>query len=382
MLTRGKRRATQKSTSKSTSKGASSKGSGPPASKRARTVQNNIGSSHPSQLERQPLPVQAPVPGTCQASSMSSAAVIPALTKAISNAVIQGLTEAGIISNTSVNIGDGAATTIPIASVQESVADVVEDLTGEGHDNLNPTSLNTLGSLDANNRPRQVHKLISVPLASRVSEKIQAKIWANEYVELGSLCVSIPSDPKYNFTVNTSAKSSQPVFSLEPVQNSKRINSIDQWTSAFQIFVAVYTVRFPDMAPALMKYSATVRDLAAKNAHWKYYDENFRFLRQKSLFPWDEIHWELWLQAYHMNRNSFQPSSQVPSAKQIKQPFPRGFCWKFHQGDQCFGCNFKHECFKCGASHPAFRCRSASKPSTATSRTVSANTSANPNSSK
>ena len=55
--------------------------------------------------------------GTSQASSMSFAAVIPALTKAISNAVIQGLTEAGIISNTSVNSGDGAATTIPIASV-------------------------------------------------------------------------------------------------------------------------------------------------------------------------------------------------------------------------------------------------------------------------
>lgn len=116
------------------------------------------------------------MPGTSQASSMSSAAVIPALTKAISNAVIQGLTEAGIISNTSVNIGDGAATTIAIASVQESVTDVVEDLTGEGHDNLNPTSLNTLGSLATNNWPQQVHKLISVPLVSRVSEKIKAKI--------------------------------------------------------------------------------------------------------------------------------------------------------------------------------------------------------------
>ena len=194
--------------------------------------------------------------------------------------------------------------------------------------------------------------------------------------------MSIPSDPKYNFTVNISAKSNQPVFSLEPAQNSKRINSIDQWTLAFQIFAVVYTVRFPNMAPALMKYSATVRDLAGKNAHWKYYDENFRFLRQKSLFPWDEIHWELWLLAHHMNRNSFQPLSQVSSVKQIKQPFPRGFCWKFHQGDQCFGCNFKHECFKCGASHQAFRCRSSSKPSAATSRTVSAITSANTNSSK
>ena len=286
MLTRGKRRAVSGTTTqKSTSKGASSKRSGLPASKRARTVQNNTGRSHPSQLEHQPLAVQAPVPGTSQASSISSAAIILALTKAISTAVIQGLTEAGIISNMSVNSGDPAETTIiPIASVQELVADVVEDLTGKGHDNLSPNSLNTLGSLDTNNRPQQVHKSISVPLASRASEKIQAKIWANEYVELGSLCVSIPSDPKYNFTVNTSAKSNQPVFSLEPVQNSKRINSIDQWTSAFQIFVAVYTVRFPDMAPALMKYSATVRELASKNAHWKYYDENFHFFKTEISF--------------------------------------------------------------------------------------------------
>ena len=176
MLTRGKHRAVPGATTqKSTAKGASSKRSGPHASKWARTVQNNAGRSHPSQLERQPFAAQAPVPGTSQASSMSSAAVIPALTKAISNAVIQGLTEAGFISNSSVNSGDGAATTIPIASVQESVADVVEYLTSEDHDNLNPTSLNTLGSLDTNNRPQQVHKLILVPLASRVSEKNSSK---------------------------------------------------------------------------------------------------------------------------------------------------------------------------------------------------------------
>jgi len=129
-----------------------------------------------------------------------------------------------------------------------------------------------------------------------------------------------------------------------------------------------------------MKYSAT--DLAAKNAHWKYYDENFRYLRQKSLFPWDDIHWELWLQAHHMNRNSSQTAmSGSSSARPFKQPFPRGFCWKFHQGDKCFGCNFKHECFKCGAAHPASKCRS-SKPPAATSRTVPTNTSTNTNTGK
>ena len=80
------------------------------------------------------------------------------------------------------------------------------------------------------------------------------------------------------------------IISLEPAQKPKRIATIDQWLTAFQTFVAIYTVRFPNDASALMKHSETVRSLAAKNAHWRYYDENFRFLRQKTFFPWDQIH--------------------------------------------------------------------------------------------
>ena len=169
-------------------------------------------------------------------------------------------------------------------------------------------------------RPGKIHNLISVPLSSRAQDKIQSKIWTNEYIDLGTLLPSLPGDPKYNFTVKSSG-SNQPLVSLEPVQNSKRITSIDQWTTAFQVFVAVYTIRFPDSAPGLMKYSATVRDLAAKNAHWRYYDENFRYLRQKSLFPWDEVHWELWLQAHHMTKLSSSNNPPNSFHRQSKQPF-------------------------------------------------------------
>ena len=76
----------------------------------------------------------------------------------------------------------------------------------------------------------------------------------------------------------------RPVISLEPAQKPKRIATIDQWLTAFQTLVAIYTVRFPHIVPALMKHSETVRDLAAKNAHWHYYDENFHFLRHKKHF--------------------------------------------------------------------------------------------------
>ena len=93
--------------------------------------------------------------------------------------------------------------------------------------------------------------------------------------------IASPNQSQYNFVVQTPHSSDRPVISLEPAQKPKRIANIDQWISAFQTFVAIYTVRSPTDAPALMKYSETVRDLAAKNAHWRYNDENFRFLRQK-----------------------------------------------------------------------------------------------------
>ena len=127
------------------------------------------------------------------------------------------------------------------------------------------------------------------------------------------------------------------------------------WITAFQTFVAVYTARFPNDAPALMKHSETVQDLAAKHAHLRYYDENFRFLRQKTLFPWDQIHSELWLQAYHINKTAPVVSSESHRTHS-RQPFPFGFCWKFHRGEKCSGCKYKHVCFKCGTQDPANQC--------------------------
>ena len=331
--------------------------------------------SHPSALARQPvIPTTSAAPAPAQttsstASSSATANLLPELTSAISAAVVQSLRSAGLLSTE-----DTASD--PAAAVQGSVAAVVQDVTGEGQiaNSQFANSVLEPGSLETDTRPEKIHQLISVPLSSKVPDKTQTKIWANEYIDLGTLLSPLPGDPKYNFTVKSSSLSSEPIVSLEPAQASKRIVTIDQWTTAFQTFVAIYTVRFPNSAPGLMKYSATVRDLAAKNANWRYYDENFRYLRQKSLFPWEEIHWELWLQAHHMTSSSSQGNPANNINRQVKQPFPRGFCWKFHQGDKCFGCNFKHNCFKCGAVHPASKCKQI-KPSAPTSRTPATNSS-------
>ena len=61
---------------------------------------------------------------------------------------------------------------------------------------------------------------------------------------------------------NETKKGEQPSVVLPP--NAKRVtlHSIDQWTSAFQIYVAIYTERAPKDTPALMKYGSVIRELA------------------------------------------------------------------------------------------------------------------------
>ena len=50
-----------------------------------------------------------------------------------------------------------------------------------------------------------------------------------------------------------------------------------------------------------MKYGEVVQNLAGRGGNWKFYKENFRFLRQAqhASFPCGVIHWELQMQAQH-----------------------------------------------------------------------------------
>ena len=217
---------------------------------------------------------------------------------------------------------------------------------------------------------------------------LKAKIWANEYFDFALLLSAGSGDTRYHLSVSSQSGSSLPTLSLEPTQKSKLITSIETWTSAFQIFVGVYTVKYPleAQAPSLMKYGEVVRDLAARGGHWRFYDQQFRHLRQSntSRMLWGSTHWELWIRAQNFH-NSVRFTKNLTvrnsSAPYPIGPFvPKGYCRKFHRGTDCPGCSFRHQCFKCGVVHPANRCtfrssKSASslQPVAAKSRTANTN---------
>ena len=101
------------------------------------------------------------------------------------------------------------------------------------------------------------------------------------------------------------------------------------------MFVAIYTIRVPNAISSLMKYCEVVRDIAAKQGNWRYYDEQFRFLHQSKpdRYPWDNVAWELWHQAMH----SSSPHAKIPTmifeldgpTNVPFSPFPEGFVGDF-----------------------------------------------------
>lgn len=166
--------------------------------------------------------------------------------------------------------------------VQGSVAETQSALSGE-LPVINPVLL------------AQLFSSPSLPIDACVSDKLRSKIWNNEFI------TNPVVENRYQVIISSSEKGSFPSLFLEPVNKSKKMLSIETWLSCFHVFVGIYTSRFPHEAPALMKYGEVVQDLAFRGLTWQFYDENFRFLQQTqpASFPWNSIHWELWIRSQH-----------------------------------------------------------------------------------
>ena len=100
-----------------------------------------------------------------------------------------------------------------------------------------------------------MHTLSSVPLGSLVDNKLKAKIWTCQFVEL-ELLVGDNKTPVLIMYVERQ----QPSVHMRE-QAHKRIYNITEWTDAFLIYMAIYTERYPAEVAALLKYVQLVRSM-------------------------------------------------------------------------------------------------------------------------
>ena len=87
---------------------------------------------------------------------------------------------------------------------------------------------------NSNDKPSEVNfTSVAIDLEARVSAKLKAKIWADEYIDFGALLSSFPDDDKFILSFNNDGKS--PSLCLEPSKPKPKFLSLGQWQTAFNL---------------------------------------------------------------------------------------------------------------------------------------------------
>ena len=96
-------------------------------------------------------------------------------------------------------------------------------------------------------KPKEIFVLSDIPIDMSVSDRLKRKIWAHQYVDFGLLLNNKKDNDSFHLCLSNDMASStdHSLITLEPKQKSKHINSIEIWVTAYQIFVAVYTQKYP-----------------------------------------------------------------------------------------------------------------------------------------
>ena len=131
--------------------------------------------------------------------------------------------------------------TAPAPSV-DAAPEVVWPMAGPNIERDNPMDFAVAGALSTlmddkgEPAPNTCVPFHTTALGADLPERIKAKIWANEFVELFELTHVHHSQPQQ---MAVSSGDSHQVFSLLPQARGRQISTIDQWTSAFLVFGAI-----------------------------------------------------------------------------------------------------------------------------------------------
>lgn len=199
---------------------------------------------------------------------------------------------------------------------------------------------------------RQVQFAGGLATGEQIPQKTKIRIWQNKYVDFADL---LNPEDESNYSLTICNNNSNPTLSLSPKQ--KKVLSDFEWITAWDIFMAIYTQKYPHELQDLLTYSQSIKRMMLSNSNWRYYDKQFRLSREHSLCSWLTVRIDLQLAAMNTASNSrFQRRENSKSG--TAQHVPLGYCFKFHRRELfCTSrqCKYKHECPRCNRMHAMYR---------------------------
>ena len=183
--------------------------------------------------------------------------ILPGIIPAITQSVVTSLTQLGMIPKTTPSDPEDnqpvltAQTTnvVDNEGVLPSQGDQAVDITKANASDISNTEGPTASpaiSFSHTDLPQSKFVSMARPLGLGVDSKVKGKIWANQYVELHGL-LSPKKNEKIEFVDNGDG-----VLTCKK-SNSNTIKSFDRWLEAFHTFVAIYSSKYPQETPNLMR---------------------------------------------------------------------------------------------------------------------------------
>ena len=95
---------------------------------------------------------------------------------------------------------------------------------------------------------------VSTPISAMVDPKLKQKIWQDQYIDLALLLPQncLPGSNRSGLQFKVASNST---LALQQVKPKFVIFTIEQWTTAFLRYIAIYSERFPDATPHLIKHA-------------------------------------------------------------------------------------------------------------------------------
>ena len=196
------------------------------------------------------------------------------------------------------------------------------------------------------------------PLNLTVQSDLRGKIWEEKCIDLSTLLIKSHQDNEERDKKITGFQDKEGNISFKNVKARKSNLSIDQWSTAFNVYISVYIQKKPDDIQGLLSYAELIRGAARDHPNtsgWRDYDGEFLSKKEADpIRPWGMIDNQLWLSIF-CKPPSQQKDSQTNGEKSLTAPA----CKFFNRKMGCFSksCKYSHKCSKCNSpKHPEHKC--------------------------
>ena len=236
-------------------------------------------------------------------------------------------------------------------------------------DSVSDDILNVLGG----DVPSQstTYSIINRPLGGNLPIDFKQKIWNGDFINMHMLLKDQEfEDPKnQRLSLELTQIGSQQALTMAKAGSSKLVSSYCQCVSAFSVYAAVMTERFPNLAPGLFKHISDIGDMERRfgGLAWRLYDESFRREKKAHHLDFGQIHWDLRFlcleQSTQAGRPPFRsPNTRSPIVGSVPSRtgrYPGGQCFSFERSGSCRkpACPYKHSCARCSGAHQTGNCR-------------------------